>query len=92
MSKIEVSQQNKERIEKMEHHIEVANKEMGEIRDCISEFKRENAVEHTRIFESLKNQNIYISDIKDGITKLGWGLSASVIILIISIVITNIIK
>lgn len=73
-------------------HIAILNDEMGKIQGCIADFKQDNAVEHARIFESLKNQNIYISDIKQSITKLGWGLASSVIILIISIIITNLFK
>ena len=73
-------------------HIEIQNKEMGELRDCLKDFKRDNAVEHTKLFESLKNINIYITDIKKSQTRIGWGLFSGTAILVVSIIITKLLS
>ena len=59
-------------IDSMQGHIEVLNKEMGEIRDCIADFKTENATAHGEMKTD-------ISWIKKGF----WALFVPIILLLI---------
>jgi len=73
-------------------HIETLNKEMGEVRDCIAGFQKDNAVAHENIYGKINNITEKIDDVLTRLRGLGYYLAGAVIILIISMVITNIIK
>lgn len=73
-------------------HIAVLNDEMGRVKEGIVSLKMENAVQHEQINSKIDGYGRDVLEIKQTLGRLGWGLVASVIVLIIGMVVTNIIK
>jgi hypothetical protein len=73
-------------------HIAILNDEMGKVKDGLTSLKTENAVQHEQINSKIDGYGRDVKDIKGALGRLGWGLVGSVVVLIISMVITNIVK